>query len=43
MIALKAGDKAKALEILQTLNADAAIPRQQRARITELISAIGAE
>lgn len=43
MIALKAGDKAKAREILTTLNADAATPRQQRARVTELISAIGAE
>lgn len=43
MITLKAGDKAKALDILQALNADAATPRQQRARVTELISAIGAE
>ena len=41
MIALKAGDTATALEILQTLNADPAIPRQQRTRVTELISAIG--
>ena len=42
MIALKVGDTAKALEILQTLNADPATPRQQRARVTELVSAIGA-
>ncbi|MEO9901684.1 tetratricopeptide repeat protein [Nisaea sp.] len=43
MIALKVGDKAKALEVLNALNADVATPRQQRARVTELISAIGAE
>ncbi|MEQ8335240.1 tetratricopeptide repeat protein [Nisaea sp.] len=43
MIALKAGDKAKAREILQVLSADAATPRQQRARVAELLSAIGAE
>lgn len=43
MIALKAGDKAKAHDVLETISADAATPRQQRARVTELINAIGAE
>jgi len=43
LFALKAGDKGKAREILQVLSADAATPRQQRARVAELLSAIGTE
>ncbi|WP_420405726.1 tetratricopeptide repeat protein [Nisaea sp.] len=43
LIALKAGDKAKAREILEALTADAETPGQLRARATELLSAIGRE
>lgn len=43
LIALKAGDKAKAREILEGLTADAETPAQLRARATELLSAIGSE
>ncbi|UUX49359.1 tetratricopeptide repeat protein [Nisaea acidiphila] len=43
LIALKAGDKSKAREILETLTADAETPAQLRARATELLSAIASE
>ncbi|WP_193182281.1 tetratricopeptide repeat protein [Nisaea sediminum] len=43
LIALKAGDKAKAREILEGLTADAETPGQLRARATELLNAIGSE
>jgi len=43
LIALKAGDKAEAREILEALTADTATPGQLRARATELLRAIGSE